>query len=101
MFGGEANALITLLVEVAPAEPLRLLLRPRADDRISQGDRSLNLRISRYRLVVGSRETVDLPPVLDLTIVDDEPPTVQQVLVGTKWRFRLFSFECRDGALRG
>ena len=80
VLGGEANSTITLRVESAPAEPLLLRLRTRVDDRFSQGDRLLNLRISRYRVVPEGGGTVDLPPALDLTIVDDEPPTVQQIL---------------------
>ena len=69
------NSTITLSVDSAPVDAeLRLLLRPRADDRISQGDRLLNLRISGYRVVPESTGTVDLPPALDLTIADDEPP---------------------------
>ena len=82
MLGGEANSTITLSVNPAPAEPLRLLLRPRLDDGISQGSRLLSLRISGYQVVPEITATVVLPPALDLTIRDDEPPTVQQVLVG-------------------
>ena len=82
VLGGEANSTITLQVESVPAEPLRLLLRSRRDDRISQGDRSLNLRISRYRVVSEGGGTTGLPPALDLTIRDDEPAVAQQVLVG-------------------
>ena len=78
---GTGNSTITLAVESAPAE-LNLLLSPRAADRISQGDRFLNLRISRYRVDPASGGTVDLPPALDLTIRDDEPPTVQQLVFG-------------------
>ena len=79
MLGDGSNSPLTLLVDPAPAEPLRLLLRPRGDDRISQGYRFLNLRISSYRVVPESAGTVGLPPALDLTIVDDEPLTVRQV----------------------
>ena len=82
VLGGEANSTITLTVQFAPAEPLRLLLRPRADDRISQGVRFLNLRISSYRVVSEGGGIAVLPPALDLTIRDDEPPTVQQIQVG-------------------
>ena len=84
VLGGEANSTITLSVDSAPAEPLRLLLRPRTNDGISQGSRSLSLRISAYQVVPETTETatVVLPPALDLTIRDDEPPTVQQILVG-------------------
>ena len=85
--GDGENSTITLVVDSAPAEPLRLLLRPRADDRISQGDRLLNLRISSYRVIPKIGGTVDLPPALDLTIRDDEPPTVQQIQVGTNEDF--------------
>ena len=81
VLGGGENSTITLVVDSTPAEPLRLLLRPRADDRISQGDRFLNLRLSSY-LVPETGGTVDLPPALDFTIRDDEPPTVQQIRVG-------------------
>ena len=80
VLGGEANSTITLRVESAPAEPLRLILRARMDDRLSQGPRLLNLRISRYRAVPEGGRTVDLPPALDLTIRDDEPQVVRQVL---------------------
>ena len=103
VLGGEANSTITLSVASAPmspAEPLRLLLRPRADDSIRQGDRFLTLRISRYQLDSETGATVDLPAVLDLTIVDDESPTVQQIQVGgTSFRH----FTCAllsDGSLR-
>ena len=84
MFGGDANPLLTLRVDSAPAEPLRLLLRQRAGDRSYQGNRSLQLRLSRYRVVPESEEPVALPPALDFTIVDDEEelPTVQQIRVG-------------------
>ena len=82
VLGGGENSTITLVVDSTPAEPLRLLLRPRADDRISQGDRFLNLRLSRY-LVPETGGTAALPPALDFTIRDDEPPTVQQIQVGT------------------
>ena len=88
---GEATDKITLRVESVPAEPLRLLLRPRAADRISQGDRFLNLRIRRYRVVPGSGGTVDLPPALDFTIRDDDPLTVVQA--GGDGRFALCSVE--------
>ena len=87
VLGGEATDGIMLQVASAPTEPLRLRLRPRADDRISQGDRFLNLRISRYRVVSEGEGTVDLPPALDFTIVDDEPPTAQQVLVSSSHQF--------------
>ena len=40
---------LTLDVETAPAEALRLLLRPRSDSYTRQGDRSLELRLSDYR----------------------------------------------------
>ena len=76
---GEATDEITLRVESAPAEPLRLLLRPRAADRISQGTRFLILRISRYQVTPETGEPVDLPPPLALTIVDDELPMAQQI----------------------
>ena len=80
---GTGNSTITLVVESA-FTPLGLRLRPRAADRLSQGDRLLNLRISRYQvgLEITTTETVSLPPALDLTIVDDEPPTVQQLVFG-------------------
>ena len=81
MLGTGGNSTLTLSVDSAPAE-LNLRLRPRADDRISQGDRLLSLRISRYRVEPASGGTADLPPALDLTIRDDEPPTVQQLRVG-------------------
>ena len=87
VLGGEANSTITLRVEFAPTEPLRLRLRTRVDDRISQGDRFLNLRISRYRVVSEGGGTVDLPSALDLIILDDELPTVQQVLVSPSNQF--------------
>ena len=93
VLGGDAQRLITLRVASAPTsatEPLRLLLRPRADDGISQGDRFLNLRISSYQVVPEIAETVALPPALDFTISDDEPPTVQQVLVGGDSDFACF-----------
>ena len=83
MLGDGSNSPLTLSVDPAPAEPLRLLLRPRGDDRISQDLRLLNLRISSYRVVPESAGTVGLPPVLNLTIVDDEPPTVQQLQFST------------------
>ena len=75
MLGTGGNSTLTLVVESAPAE-LSLRLRPRADDRISQGDRRLSLRLSRYRVEPASGAA------LDLTILDDEPPTVQQLRVG-------------------
>ena len=81
MLGDEVNSTITLVVESAPAE-LRLRLRPRADNRISQGDRRLNLRLSHYRVVPEIGGTTDLPPALDLTILDDELPTAQQIQMG-------------------
>ena len=84
---GEANSTITLSVESAPAEPLRLLLRQRADDSISQGDRLLTLRLSRYQVTPEAEATVDLPPALDITIVDDEPPTAQQIVGATNGSF--------------
>ena len=78
VLGGEANSTITLRVESAPnpTEPLRLLLRPRADDRFGQGDRLLNLRISRYTGGLGDDPAIALPPALDFTIIDDESPLV-------------------------
>ena len=88
---------LTLTVESAPVE-LNLRLRPRADDFIRQGDRLLNLRLSRYRVVPESGGTTDLPPALDLTIRDDELPTVQQFLVGD-----LVDYACAllsDGSVR-
>ena len=97
MLGGEATDGLTLRVQSAPAEPLRLLLRPRTDDRISQGDRFLNLRISSYRVVSEGGETVDLPPALDFTIRDDEPPTVQQIQVGGFSRSRNFACVLLNG----
>ena len=90
MLSSEATDEITLRVDSAPAEPLRLLLRPRADDRISQGSRFLNMRISRYQVVPASGEaetTVVLPPALDFTILDDDPLTVVQVEAGRDDRF--------------
>ena len=86
----EATAAIMLRVESIPAEPLRLRLRARADDGISQGNRLLSLRISRYQVVPDSGETVDLPPALDFTIVDDELPAVQQLEVGADTDFACF-----------
>ena len=88
---------LTLTVESAPAE-LSLRLRPRADDFINQGDRLLNLRLSRYRVVPEIGGTTDLPAALDLTIRDDELPTVQQFLVG-----KLVNYACAllsDGSVR-
>ena len=81
VLGGDAQQLITLRVESAPFE-LRLRLRPRADDRISQGIRFLNLRISSYQVVPDSGGTVDLPAALDFAIRDDEPRVAQDVQVG-------------------
>ena len=81
-FGGGANSTITLRIESAPAEALRLLLRPRGDDGIGQGQRLLNLRISRYRVFSASTETVALPAALDFSIADDDPLTVQQLQSG-------------------
>ena len=87
VLSGEATDEITLRVDSAPTEALRLRLLPRADDRISQGERLLNLRLSRYRVVSDSSRTVTLPPALDLTILDDELPTVQQVQLGLNTDF--------------
>ena len=99
ILGDGSNSTITLRVDPAPAEPLRLLLRPRGDDLISQGQRLLNLRISGYRVVPESAGTVDLPPALDLTIVDDDPLTVQQVqLVPFSGTFACVRLS--DGSLR-
>ena len=95
---GYGTTTITLRVDSLPDQPLRLLLRPRADDRIRQGDRLLNLRISRYRVVSENGGTVDLPPALDFTIRDDEPPTVQQVLVGLNGDFACVHLN--DGSVR-
>ena len=81
VLGGEATDEITLRVESIPAEPLRLLLRQRAADSIYQGQRSLTLQISRYQVVPEGGATVDLPPVLDFIILDDEPLPVQQLQV--------------------
>ena len=81
-FGGGANSTITLRIESAPAEALRLLLRPRGADSIGQGQRLLNLRISRYQVFPASTETVALPAALDFSIADDEPLTVQQLQLG-------------------
>ena len=99
------NSTFTLRVAAAltsPTEPLRLLLRTRADDSISQGDRLLQLRISRYQVVPETTETVDLPPALDLTIRDNEPPTVQQLYVN-ETLFGTLRFACvlsNGGSLR-
>ena len=79
--GGGENSPLTLSVASAPAEPLRLLLRPRVDDGVSQGNRLLNLRLSRYRVVSAGSEVTDLPRALNFVIRDDDPPTVQQVLL--------------------
>ena len=98
VLGGGENSTITLVVDSTPAEPLRLLLRPRADDRISQGVRFLNLRISRYRVVSEGGGTAALPPALDFTIRDDEPPTVQQIQVGTDEDFACVLLN--DGSVR-
>ena len=87
MLSGEANSTITLRVASVPTEALRLLLRSRTDDRIVQDVRLLTLRISRYQLVPEIVETVDLPPALDLTILDDEPLVVQQLRVGKNGDF--------------
>ena len=100
VLGGEATDEITLRVESAPTEPLRLLLRPRADDRIGQGDRFLNLRISSYRVVPEGGGTVDLPPALDFTIRDDEPPTVRQLLGGRNFHFPFACFHLNGGSVR-
>ena len=82
MLGGGLDSMITLRVDSAPIEPLRLRLRSRADDRISQGDRFLNLRLSGYRVVAAGGGTADLPPALDLIIRDDDPPVAQRVIGG-------------------
>ena len=82
VLGGEANSIITLAVESAPAEPLGLLLQIRPDDGLIQGERSLNLRLSSYQAVPEGAEIVGLPLALNLIIGDDEPPPVQQILVG-------------------
>ena len=98
MLGGEANSTITLSVDLAPAEPLRLLLRPRADDGISQGSRFLNLRISGYQVAPEIIQTVVLLPALDLTIRDNEPPVAQQMQVGTDRDFACVLLN--DGSVR-
>ena len=101
MFGGDANPLLTLRVESAPAEPLRLFLRQRADDRIYQGNRSLNLRLSRYRVIPEGEGTVILPPALDFTIVDNEEEE-ERLSVQLRVR-RNGNFACvllSDGAVR-
>ena len=80
MLASDSTAVITLLLEATAADDIRLLLRPRADDLISQGTRSLNLSIVRY--VVHSTENVSfaLPPPLDFTIIDDELPVAKRLL---------------------
>ena len=67
---------VTLRVAAAPAEPLRLLLRPRAADRASQGERRLTLAISDYR--AGAENAAGLPPPLHFSLTDDDPVTVAQ-----------------------
>ena len=97
MLGGGLDSTITLRVDSAPTEPLRLRLRPRTDDRISQGDRLLNLRLSGYRVVSETTETVDLPPALDLTIRDNDPPVTQWIVGGGD---RIICARLNGGSLR-
>ena len=80
MLASDSTAVITLLLEATVADDIRLLLRPRADDFISQGIHSLNLSIVRY--VVHSTENVSfaLPPALDFAIIDDDLSRVERLL---------------------
>ena len=60
-----------------------MLLRPRSNDGIDQGSRSLSLRISAYQVVPETTETatVVLPPALELTIRDSAPPPLALTFV--------------------
>ena len=55
-----------------------MLLQPHSDDRISQQERTLALRISNYRS--DDDRPVVLPPALSLRVLDDELPVVQHLL---------------------
>ena len=68
---------MTLRVAAAPAEPLRLLLRPRAADRVAQGDRLLTLAISDYR--ADAENAAGLPPPLYFSLADDELPVSERL----------------------
>ena len=78
-----ATDTVTLQLGAVPDTLLKLLLRPRGD-RISQGDRRAELRISGYRVAGEERQSVILPAALGVTILDDDLPVVQRLLgVGT------------------
>ena len=76
---GGASDEIMLRVDSAPLEELLLRLRPRAEDRISQGDRLLNLRPSRYQVTSGGGGTADLPPALKFILRDDKSPAAPRL----------------------
>ena len=76
---GMGTAILSL--DAVPAEPLRLLLWPRAaDDVISQGDRRAELRISRYQVGADNGPTAAFPEALSFHIADDDLPAAERFL---------------------
>ena len=71
---------VTLRLDAVPDTPLRLLLRPRANDIIRQGDRRAELRISGYRVAGVARNAEALPAPLGVTILDPYLPVRQRLL---------------------
>ena len=77
---GTTGSTITLAVQAAPAEPLALLLQPRRDDRISQGELTAELRVVGYRIDGISDPTTVLPAAVILRVADDELPVAERLL---------------------
>ena len=100
---GDSTMAVTITLEVptAPAAELRLLLRPRSDDRIRQGDRNLSLAITGVTAAAGTGGSLVLPAVLRLSIRDDEPaPTVAVRIVAIGWGGAIGCAERSDASIR-
>ena len=95
------TATLTLEVPAASAEKLRLLLRPRSDDRISQGDRNLSLVITGVTAAAGVDELLALPAALRFSIRDDESaPAAAVRIVEIIWDGAIGCVERSDASIR-
>ena len=98
----DTTGVLTLHVEQLASVPVELLLRARPDDRLSQGDRLLELGIGRYSLIAA--EASSASSVVFLTVVDDEPPVVEQISASNGYTCSLLrgnSLRCRSFAPGG
>ena len=93
----------SLSLDPATTELLALLLRPRPDDRSSQGDRSLVLGVATYRSDSGNTRVVALPSSLNLQIGDDEPAVAERISVNLLYACAVLrggSGQCWPGLFR-